>query len=504
MNEEKTNIVVGPPGTGKTTTLLGVVEEALASGTKPSRIGFISFTKKAAEEGKTRASERFGIDPENLPHFRTIHSFAFRHLNMRRDQVFGWPHIRELGRMLGIDFKGRGEVEDGDTYGMNSADRLLFLEGLARNVKRPLKEIWNEAFEDEVDWWELERFAKALALFKKSRMLSDFTDLLERFCASPPHSMPELDLLIVDEAQDLSLLQWDAVEMLASKAKVIHTAGDDDQAIYRWSGADVEKFINLPGSSKILDVSYRIPNSVHKLADSISRQITKRRPKTWFPRAEVGSVNWFSSIGEVDLSSGTWLLLARNGYMLDELEDSCLSQGFSFTSVNRDPLKSPALEAIRIWENLRRGKEESSEKVLEAFKFLPTYLTSAVLVKKLKADESDRMYAMPELRQLGLRTDEIWHKALAKISDKERDFFIAARKRGEPLLKAPRIRISTIHSVKGGQADHVLLMSDMSHRTFLNYQSNPDDELRVWYVASTRCRISLNIIMPRTNLSFEF
>lgn len=513
MEAGKTSVILGPPGTGKTTALIGmppgtdgpigIIEQALADGVRPNKIGFISFTKKAAEEGKSRASVKFNIPEEDLPHFRTLHSMAFRYLGMRRDQVVNWTHIRELGKMLGMEFKGRGEVAEDDVYGMNTADRMLFLEGLARSVKRPLKDIWNEAFEDAIDWYELERFSTALKSFKKARMLWDFTDMLERFVLSNPTTFPQFDLLIVDEAQDLSPLQWDAVDMLASNAKHVYVAGDDDQAIYKWSGADVDRFISLPGDVRVLDVSYRIPSAVHTLAESISSRIAHRRPKHWTPRMDVGSVNWYSSIEEVDMSKGTWLLLARNGYMLDDMENWCLGQGLSFNSVNRDPLKSLALYAIRVWETLRRGQDESAEHTLDCLKYMHPSLVPITLLKRLKSDDPGRMYGLPELRSLGLKTDKIWHEVLTKISPRERDFFIAARRRGEPLLKEPRIKISTIHASKGGQADNVLLITDMSYRCFNNMQTAYDDEVRVWYVAATRCRNTLNLIIPRTNLSFE-
>ena len=67
--------IFGPPGTGKTTTLLGMVEKSLADGVSPSRIGFFAFTKKAANEAKERATVRFDLDPDkDLPYFRTIRS----------------------------------------------------------------------------------------------------------------------------------------------------------------------------------------------------------------------------------------------------------------------------------------------------------------------------------------------------------------------------------------------------------------------------------------------
>ena len=47
--------------------------------------------------------------------------------------------------------------------------------------------------------------------------------------------------------------------VIDDKSERMYCAGDDDQAIYEWAGADVEHFINLPGGSEVLEQSYRIP-----------------------------------------------------------------------------------------------------------------------------------------------------------------------------------------------------------------------------------------------------
>ena len=66
------------------------------------------------------------------------------------------------------------------------------------------------------------------------------------------------------------------------------------------------------------------------------------------------------------------------------------------------------------------------------------------------------------------------------------------------MLKQPQLSIGTIHSVKGMEADLVAVCPDMSKKTWLGWQRQPDEEKRVWYVAVTRAREGLFLIHPES------
>lgn len=482
------------------------MEQELEDGVHPKRIAFVAFTKKAAQIAKERAMTKFGFADQDLPYFRTIHSLAFRQLGWKRDQVMQWSHYRELAEKLGMELRGaKNQVEDGTNYGMTREERLMFLEGLARIKAEPLDKIWREADEEEVDWWELERYSRALREYKKARMVGDYTDMIQNFVDQGSSVVPNVDVLFLDEAQDLSAIQWSAVDNIASKCKRIYIAGDDDQALYKWAGADVNVFINLKGDTTTLDQSYRIPSAVHELAQQITSQIRNRRDKIYKSKSDRGAIRWCADPEEVDMTQGTWLLLARNGYMLSALEEMCVRNGFSFESVSKSPMQSDSLKAIKTWESLRKGNAAPVEEISVVAKLMsPGRGISKHTRTLLKKVDSEAFLTIEELRSdYGFTATGIWHESLDRIPDHEREFFIAARKRGETLTKKPRISISTIHAAKGGEAEHTMLLTDMSYRTFTEMQKSPDDEHRVFYVGATRCSQTLHLVQPKSNFCYE-
>ena len=481
------HVVYGPPGTGKTTFGMRYVEERLKRGVPPSQIGYISFTKQAAIEARRRAMDQFDLVPDDLPYFRTIHSLCFQQLSLRPDKLMQKSNWFELGEIIGVEVSGQQLNEDAYALGMPIGDRLFFLDNLARITKRGLRAVYEDTVDDDLSYDQLIVASKALAKYKAKHMLWDFTDILDRFVAKG--AAPRLQSLFVDEAQDLSKLQWEVVHKLSQNVEELYAAGDDDQAIYRWAGASVEDFIELPGTRTVLDRSFRVPDAVHKLACEVSGRIEKRANKEFRPSGVDGYVDYQFSVDDLDLSTGQWLLLARNAYLLRDYERICEQNGYAYESPSRKPLQSKALEAIKDWTRLGKGETVYGRQLKNIRRFHGF---------KMRQIDDERIYTLTDLPvDYGP-----WHEVFERISPTLAEYFLAARRNGEKLGK-PRIKISTIHGVKGGEADHVAIITDLAARSHRYMQMFPDDEHRVFYVGLTRAKQGVTIIQPNSRMFYE-
>jgi len=506
MDPERTTILFGPPGTGKTTNLIKIVEDNLNNGIGPNEIIFIAFTRKAANEAKERAVTSLKLDPDQLPWFKTLHALAFQILMLDRRNVMAPGDYFKIANMLGLSITARGfsSSEDGLFATMTKGDRLFFMENMSRARRMGLKEYWEEYPNEDVYWYELERLQKTLENYKQLHGKLDFTDMVKNFIRLDSGNLGAR-VLIVDEAQDLSPLQWEMVDILAKHVEQVYLAGDDDQAIFRWAGADVDHLIETPGERRVLMQSYRVPAEVQQLANTITARIQKRVPKAWNPRQAIGTVEYVTALEQIDMSKGRWLLLARNAFLLDQYTHHCMREGYVFDSVQDSIIRSESYRAIVIWERLLKGEHATAAECKVVYSMISTKVGIRYGSKKRLDELADRTMLTISIlcETYGLITSGPWYEALDKLTAEEKQYFQAAKERGEEFQATPRIKISTIHGVKGGEADNVVLCTDMALRSWMEFQQQPDDEHRVWYVAVTRAREKLFILQATTNKAYD-
>ena len=494
------NIIIGPPGTGKTSTLLSLVEKKITEGVSPEKIGYFAFTNRAANEAKERAYERFDYTSNDLPWFRTLHSLSFQSLGLSRSQVFNDDQRKDFGHLMGLEVSGSSVFEEGSFAFSKKGDQILGLIEVARVRGIPVRQQWSNTDLD-LSWYEIERVERGLAEFKRVRNLYDFTDMLSLFLSED--AAPKLHTIFIDEAQDLSFLQWQVVFTLEKLCEEIFIAGDDDQAIFKWAGADVNNFLNLKGSIQVLEQSYRVPQHAHYLAGTLIKRVSKRREKYWNAQPEEGKLFWHADIEHIDMSEGQWLILARNNYLLNRAESQCRLEGFFYRRGNRKGVRDSLLDSILNWEKLRKGEYILASQVREIYRLMTSGRGVDKAFRSLKKVLDDKLLSMKDLlSSVGLLTTAIWHEAFDKITDKEKQYLIACLRRGEKLTKTPRIHISTIHGAKGSESDNVVVLTDIGQKSWLQMQQDPDDEIRVFYVALTRVKKNLHIVQPSTSRSF--
>ena len=502
-----TKIILGPPGTGKTEYLLRRVEEELANDIQPQEIGYFSYTKKAAREARDRALVKFPhLDKKHFKYFRTLHSLAFQELGLSTKDVMRDVNYKELSQILGIKLKNtNSRSNDGLAIQDEPYSQIIDL-ARVRNVS--LREQFNISGHLDGGWLKLKYIADGIEEYKKERNLFEFTDMIVRF--NNQEICPELKVLIIDEAQDLAPIQWTMAKKLIAYAGKTYVAGDDDQSIYRWAGVDPDDLINLDGDRYILDQSWRVPRKIHDAATTLIKRVKNRIPKIWNSKSDEGVIKYHSTPFDTNLHEGQWLVLGRDRYTLDRVENEMKARGFFFSRLyNGESVPSVSrkrLNAINAWTDLTmRDKEIELDRVRTIYHYLEVNKQVKHGFKTMPNASDDILYTYDMLeKDFGLLVpkDKIWHKVL-DFPLSEKVYIISLLRRKENLNRAPRITLSTIHGSKGGEADNVMLLTELPRVIDENYFQNKDDERRVFYVGMTRAKKELHIVRSQTEREFK-
>ena len=509
LNKKNTRIIIGNPGCGKTTKLISELQKLYQDGIPLERIAYCSFSVAAIDEAVSRALKALKISTDTSPnlletgnykgkliYFKTLHAMAFRLLGLESSCLLSESGLKEFALSQGLRVTGDYIRKKGLPHRMTQGDKIMQIIGVSELCNQSIRDymIKNDVHEIPIDL--VERIAHNYKAFKVLSSQYDYTDMLV-MAKNTDLEVPELDYLFIDEAQDLSSLQWILVNKLASKAEHIVISGDDKQAVNSFSGADVDTFLALPGKVETLKQSYRVPKVVFDVANKIVNKMTTYRKEgaLWKPRRVEGTLNYINSLPLDKLQKGKdWLILARGGYQLQTLarelykmEDG--QKPILFTLNGMPPVDMDAYAIIWLYKHY--GKEWVKK------------ITAPITVKVTAEQASNKRKYQKILKRfiknafpIEEAANKEWHELFVnedpiKVRYLQKTYMLYLQK-GENMFKDAPVRLMTIHAAKGREADNVIVYLNIPKTVAdtLRYDDS-DVELKVLYVAITRAKQNL-------------
>lgn len=521
------NRITGIPGAGKTERLKRHVEAwHRQDGISADRIVCTSFTKTAAQVLRGRL-------PIPAGNASTLHSLAYRAL--------GSMPIAEADASLVEDWNGQ---HHGATWQVKASRKVEALEDTAETMAfGPSSEqgaelaaytLWRATGRTSKRLeTQTKAFAAAWEDYKRQTHSIDFQDMIDYALRDADHCPGDPDCFVVDEAQDLNPTQWAlALKWGQAAAHRFVAAGDPAQTLYQFTGATPETLLApLPagGQDVLLGHSWRCPPAVLKHAETWLRQHSGSMCEGRNVTADDNKVGW------VDSCAATWAdpaELVRALRRHSQAGETCAVLGsYSY-------LLGPTIAALRdagvpfwnpyrlhntAWNPLhhREGTTSSVQRLQCWFEGRPTGAHAVTALENLPARyfvgsrkaALARLTAMPTVESLEgilqpegahawVEADGAWY-ANAHGTESQRkalrfalNLFLADP---EAFDADPRVIVGTIHSIKGGQAEHIYLLPDLTARVREAASFDRDQRdavIRTWYVGITRAQVAVHECEP--------
>lgn len=473
-------VYLAPPGAGKTFSLMDEMVELLKV-YRPDEIAFVTFTRKGVENGIERALKaNKALHTEDLIHFQTLHAMCFHETHLAHKNIIERSDIAQFNKLLGFN------VHLSDAFdNATDDDKLLQRYDAVRAGSR--KGTYVERAYDEEQY---DRLVSAYEEFKKRNDLVDFYDCLIRF---KERNLPvSVKVALIDEAQDLTPLQWEVARIAFSEAEKIRIAGDDYQGLFSYCGADPSILIDIANHYTLvkLELSYRLPRAVYRFTRGITDLIKEKVDKDFVPAKDVeGFVKEVSDrttlcrIIRDDLerngyTSGRWYLLFRANCFIADV--TCVLEQFTIPYHTAQGFVVSAKDLAKIKRYYNYRKEGYGTDTIKSFceVYGITDINAPFTESKLIPGENRYMIA-----------DYVDKYGVEKLDEMAK---------GKPFLL-----VSTPYRVKGGEAEFVVVFLDSTRLVNENATLNLDEELRVLYVSCTRAKQGLYLASALGRYSSE-
>lgn len=297
-------LIIAGAGTGKTRTLVYRLARLIESGHDPKSILLLTFTRKAAREMLTRATQ---LLDHRCSHVNggTFHSFA--NILLRK-------YSGALGIKSNFTILDQGDSEDvinllRTQAGVVTKDKrfpnkstLFRILSLSLNTYKSVEQIIFEEFPhfiNEID--KIKKIGELYTDYKRKNNLFDYDDLLifarDFLLSGSPASrsfLETIDFVMIDEYQDTNKLQAELVRGLTSLKKNIMVVGDDAQSIYSFRGANFQNIMDFPEQypdTKIikLEENYRSTQNILNFANRIYEGAIEKFDKELYTHRTGGS-----------------------------------------------------------------------------------------------------------------------------------------------------------------------------------------------------------------------
>jgi DNA helicase-2/ATP-dependent DNA helicase PcrA len=562
----------GGPGSGKTTALLDRVEEILEQDdVEVDDVLLVSYTRAAAAEVRERLAERLDVSPRSLKgNVCTMHAKAYGLLDLSRGDVVDESDKEEFCEEFGLPFEDEYEGAARRTARSTTlGNKIIATSQWLQRTRRDVADWYDVPFQWNVekvrlppeedpnaqegnkytptwpsddDRFDVPEAIRGWRAYKGEHDVVGFADMLER--VKQRSLVPQVDYLVIDEFQDITLLQYDVYEEWKPHVDSVLVAGDDDQVVYAWQGADPSLLLEEGGESVILDTSHRLPSDILKVVQQEVGHIDQRQEKNLSPRKQGGSVESVDTPSMLDLvrnvratveedEEGDLMLLFRARYQMFRFIDEFIDEGMPFQVMTDQRMWTDRLaQFVEAIEAVDEGEPVDG---LQARRLADMLADSAFGTNERDdlfdtIDELEEEAGVEDLTDLTVDADVVEDHApfmpgpasaaemMRKVTNfqtKSMTAYFAGEYQDMP---KDRIRVGTIHSAKGREADHVFVATDLTEKvveqmaatvrqegkevpgvgeftkTTSPVPTMTDNERRVFYVGMSRARERLVLL----------
>ena len=515
------NFIPGPPGTGKTHKWLKNKYVNLLKKYPWDRIVILSHTNTAADEiikAVNKLPELKNVPDTNLQdQICTIHSyFRAEYLNIKK-------YEREDHTVFCKENSGMNIVKKNTPWEKHPLYEFISHahgKGYDLTSDVELEKYWALCERSRYQNYRLQGPGGLLELKKKydtyrnnlEHKRVSFVDMIDnfRFKSEIPK---DIDVLIVDEAQDCSKPQIHALQIAATHAKEFIFIGDADQTIHEYAGSDPEYFYQLANTEEAkaneLTEGLRCGQTINKICRNIIAPVWheygRYSERTWTPTDVVGKSYYIPRldqgckakdilINKILNTDETFLFTYRGNPTHKSINTFLQDNGIDYKTVSGGAhVSREHFSCFKNWKTFMNDKV-SKQQVKEYWKLMGSKIKVNGLgdVDKLKSlrdkgwnmqELIDEGYLKPEVKQFETLSEVLNHEALSKNETliSKIPYINKVLTSGMDTTKKPRVKHDTIHKVKGLTFDNIIVDLSVWRPEPRNFEP-----IRLAYVAYSR------------------